>query len=102
MRDWGRDISHLILQFSNLMLDVQFGIGLKEIPMSFQMNLNGSTKQENMAIWWIRTKDISSENYVRMRDSIEDEIRTELKMPALMQPPAQSQFEHVMGQGKSK
>ena len=73
-----------------------------------------------MAIWWIlkkegcykgipgtykafiRTKDISSENYVRMRDSIEDEIRTELKMPALMQPPAQSQFEHVMGQGKSK
>ncbi|OGJ12703.1 hypothetical protein A3K62_01235 [Candidatus Pacearchaeota archaeon RBG_16_35_8] len=51
---------------------------------------------------FIRTKDISSENYVRMRDSIEDEIRTELKMPALMQPPAQSQFEHVMGQGKSK
>lgn len=46
---------------------------------------------------FIRTKYISSEQYIALRDAIEWEIRDRLDMKQLV-PDASAQFDHVMGQ----
>lgn len=47
---------------------------------------------------FIRTKGLSAERLVYLRDSVEAEVRDELKMPPLISPSSASQFEHTMGQ----
>ncbi|MEI6058823.1 MAG: radical SAM protein, partial [archaeon] len=49
---------------------------------------------------FIRTKNISSEQLVSLRDAIEWDVRDRLKMPQLAAITAEGQFEHSMGQGK--
>lgn len=50
---------------------------------------------------FIRTKGISPERYVSLRDDIDSDIREKLGMPKLVISKA-SQFEHSMGQGSSE
>lgn len=47
---------------------------------------------------FIRTKKISPEKFVRLRDEIEWEIRDKLQMQQLSQTASQTQYEHSMGQ----
>lgn len=51
---------------------------------------------------FIRTKKVSAERFVQLRDEIEYEIRDKLEMPQLRKPTAQSQLEHSMAQGATQ
>ncbi len=50
---------------------------------------------------FIRTKHVAPKQFVLLRDAIEGEIRDKLKMHQLVEPSAENQFMHSMGQGKS-
>ncbi len=47
---------------------------------------------------FIRTKGLSAERLVYLRDSIYAEIRDKLKMPTIISPTPANQYEHSMGQ----